>query len=179
MPAEKYEDCSFYQIKNRDLPGTAKCNGGEGMPDECKIRETCPFYQAFKAQGPWWENIPVNPERDEKILEQLKRMDAEEERMKKEMMGKPIELKKEPEGPMTAEERMEKFPMIPSRVETKNGTWEIIDGYQADETLVGYRAKKPREGGPLGEKYASIILTVEEWYKLFAELEPAIAMMML
>ena len=80
---------------------------------------------------------------------------------------------------MTAEERMEKFPMIPSRVETKNGTWEIIDGYQGDETLVGYRAKKPRECGPLGEKYASIILTVEEWYKLFAELEPAIAMMML
>ena len=81
--------------------------------------------------------------------------------------------------PMTAEERSEKWPMIPTRVETKNGTWEIIEGYKGMETLVGYRAAKPHQWGPLDYSAPAIVLTVSEWYALHDEMDPAMNMMKL
>ena len=154
------------------------------------------------------EDMPVNTERDMKMLEQLEREEKEKERLRNEMMGKPInltgrfkpidalrqleekaqamtteELKMAAEinedKPLTAEERSAKYRLIPSRVETKTGTWEIIDGYKADNTLVGFRAKEVHKVGPLDCTAPSIILTVEEWMSVFGELEGVLAMMKL
>ena len=81
--------------------------------------------------------------------------------------------------PMTAEERSEKFPIIPTRMETKNGTWEIIGGYKKMDTLVGFRAKKQHEIGPFDQTAPSIVLTVKEWHTLCDELETIMASMIL
>ena len=81
--------------------------------------------------------------------------------------------------PMTTEERSEKWPMIPTRVETKNGTWEIIEGYKGMETLVGFRSKSVHEFGPLSDRGYVLVLTVSEWDALHDEMDQAMNMMKL
>ena len=81
--------------------------------------------------------------------------------------------------PMTAEERSEKWPIIPTRVETKNGTWEIIDGYNGMETLVGFRAANLHRYGPLDCSAPALVLTVSEWDALHDEMDRAMNMMKL
>lgn len=154
------------------------------------------------------EDMPVNTERDMKMLEQLEREEKEEERLRNEMMGKPInltgrfkpidalrqleekaqamtteELKMAAEinedKPLTAEERSEKWPIIPTRVETKNGTWEIVEGYKGFDTLVGFRSKSVHEFGPMGDRAYALVLTVSEWDALHDEMDQAMNMMKL
>ena len=156
------------------------------------------------------EKMQLDMERDKMVLEQLERKDKEEERMRQEMIGKPINLsgrfkpidalrqleEKEQamtteeleaaaaavingEGPLTAEERSAKYKFIPTRVETKTGTWEIADGYKADDTLVGFRAKELHRYGPLDCTAPAIALTVEEWMEVFGQLEGVLSMMKL
>ena len=150
------------------------------------------------------EEMPVNLERDRMVLEQLERKDKEGERIRQEMFGKPIHIKP-PERfikkdeyektiddletevaaminedvPMTADERSEKWPIIPTRVETKNGTWEIIEGYKGMETLVGFRSKSVHEFGPLSDRGYVLVLTVSEWDALHDEMDRAMNMMKL
>ena len=81
--------------------------------------------------------------------------------------------------PMTAEEREEKWPMIPTRVETNNGTWEIVEGYKGMETLVGFRSKSVHEFGPLSDRGFVLVLTVSEWDALHDEIDRAMNMMKL
>ena len=196
-----YELCEVYKIKNRDKNNlNSKCNGGEGMPDECKLRETCPMSQRFKEEGPWHEDMPINNERDEKVLKQIiddekearrlerelmgLKAEAEGEKQRQEMTGKPIQWRGKfkplnDDEMMTAEERAEKFPIIPTRLETRIGSWEIVDEYKKMDTLVGFRSKTRHEFGPLGQAAPSIVLTVEEWYKLYNELEAIMASLIL
>ena len=86
----------------------------------------------------------------------------------------------EPEGPMTDEERKEKYPLIATRIESTNGTWEMVGPYKAGETLLGYKTRTDRsyEWLPL-ETAKKLILTVDEWYKLFEELDQVVIMMKL
>ena len=79
--------------------------------------------------------------------------------------------------PMTAEERSAKYKFIPTRVETKTGTWELIDGYKADDTLVGFRAKEVHKCGPLDCTAPAIVLTVEEWQTVCEQLDEVVRMM--
>lgn len=110
-------------------------------------------------------------------IEALKQIHDGEKAMTAEELKMATEINED--KPMTAEERSAKYRMIPSRVETKTGTWEIIDGYKADNTLVGFRAKEVHKVGPLDCTAPSIILTVEEWMSVFGELEGVLAMMKL
>ena len=129
----------------------------------------------------------LDDEKEAKRLEQelqgLK-AEAEAEKQRQEMIGKPIQWREKlklsnEDVPMTEEERAEKWPMIPTRVETKNGTWEIVDGYKGIETLVGFRSKTAHEIGPLGERAYAIVLTVSEWDALHDEMDQAMNMMKL
>ena len=136
---------------------------------------------------------------DKKILKQILDDEKEAKRLEKELLGLKAEAEAEKQRQemignqiqwrgihklindelLTATERAEKFPIIPTRLETKIGTWEIVDGYNKKDTLVGFRAKTKHEFGPLGERSPSIVLTVEEWYKLYDELEPIMASLIL
>ena len=150
------------------------------------------------------EKMPVNPERDRMVMEQLERKDKEEERMRQEMIGKPIYIKP-PERfikideyeetldkleaevaavinddvPMTAEEREAKYPLIPTRVESRTGTWEIVEGYAGGKTLIGFRAKQQHRFGPLDNTAYALVLTADEWDQIFSEMEQVMAMMKL
>lgn len=117
-------------------------------------------------------------ERDQLMYEALKRKDEEEEKLRQAMMGKTIHFPKN-NTPLTAEERLEKKKFLPTRIATRAGTWEILDGYKGDKTLVGFIAKEEHKFGPLDNSAYRIVLTVEEWLSLRDEIEPAFMIMCL
>ena len=148
-------------------------------------------------------------ERDRMVMEQLERKEKEEERLRNEMMGKPINLsgrfkpidamrqleeKAQPmttedlemaaaalinqDVPLTAEERSEKYPMIPTRIDTKAGTWEMFGEYKGDETLVGYTMRYDHGATPFKDSLR-IVMTVEEWQKVCEQLDEVLRMMKL
>jgi len=124
-------------------------------------------------RGLTWE------ERDQLVYEQLKRKDEEEEKLRQEMMGRTIHFPKD-DTPLTAEEREEKHRMIPTRIATKTGTWEIIGDYRGDETIVRFTAKNEHEdAGPHNITAYRIVLTVKEWFSLNDEMERAMTLMVL
>lgn len=124
------------------------------------------------------EKMPIHPERDQMMMENLKRMDEEEERQRQEMKGKTIHFQQD-DKPLTAEERLEKKKLLPTRIATRTGTWEIVSEYKGDETLVGFRTDKQYKFGPLDATATGIVMTVEEWRNLYDELEPAFMLMVL
>lgn len=111
-------------------------------------------------------------------IDQMVRKNAEAGRMLKEMTEKPIHFPTD-DKPMTAEEREERHRMIPTRIATKTGTWEIIGDYKGDKTQVGFLAKKEHKYGPLDNCADRIVLTVEEWCSMNDELEKALILMVL
>ncbi len=117
-------------------------------------------------------------ERDQMVYEALKRKDDEEEKLRQELKGKTIHFQTD-DTPLIAEERLENKKFLPTRIETKTGTWEILDGYKEDKTLVGNIAKKEHKFGPLDNSAYRIVLTVEEWLSLHDEIEPAFMLMCL
>lgn len=80
---------------------------------------------------------------------------------------------------LTAEERQEKHKFLPTRIETKTGTWEIVGGYDGNNTLVGFRAKEKNKYGPFNDNASNMILTVEQWLNVYDELEHALMLMVL
>jgi len=155
------------------------------------------------------EKMPVNLDRDRMVLEQLERKDKEEERIRQEMIGKPINLsgrfkpidalrqleeKVHPmtteeletaaaalinqDVPMTAEERSEKYPMIPTRINTKAGAWEMFGEYKGDNTLLGYTLKYDNGATPFRDSMR-IVMTVEEWQTVCEQLDEVQRMMKL
>jgi len=191
---ETYEDCETYKIKTKLTVGMPMCDGGEGRPDECKIMKTCPFYQNCKKSEEW----------DKMVYDQIKAKEAKEEKEREEMLGKTIYVKQqkpfilkdeyekaidkleeaaemdEPEGQMTDEERKGKYPLIATRIESTNGTWEMVGPYKAGETLLGYMTHTDHsDGWPLEAAGKKLLLTVDEWYKLFEELDQVVIMMKL
>ena len=81
--------------------------------------------------------------------------------------------------PMTAEEREAKYPLIPTRVESRTGTWEIVEGYAGGKTLIGFRAKQQHRFGPLDNTAYALVLTADEWDQIFSEMEQVMFMMKL
>lgn len=116
--------------------------------------------------------------REGMTIDQMVRRNAEVDRMLKEMTEKPIHFPTD-DKPLTAEEREEKHRMIPTRIATKTGTWEIIGDYKGDKTQVGFLAKNEHKYGPLDNCADRIVLTVEEWCSLNDELEKALILMVL
>ena len=127
------------------------------------------------------EKYPVNNDRDMMVLQQIKDDEKEVKRLEQEWKELKAEAAAEinEDKPMTAEERSAKWPIIPTRVETKNGTWEIVEGYKGFDTLVGFRSKSVHEFGPLGDRTYALVLTVSEWDALHDEMDQAMNMMKL
>ena len=80
--------------------------------------------------------------------------------------------------PMTAEERSEKYPMIPTRIDTKNGAWEMFGTYKGDNTLLGYTMRYENGATPFNDSNR-IIMTVEEWQTVCEQLDEVLRMMKL
>ena len=112
-------------------------------------------------------------------IEQVKQINEGEKAMTTEELEVAAAALINEDIPMTAEERAEKWPIIPTRVETKNGTWEIVDGYKGFDTLVGFRSKSVHEFGPLSDRGYVLVLTVSEWDALHDEMDQAMNMMKL
>lgn len=81
--------------------------------------------------------------------------------------------------PLTAEERLSKYGMIPTRIETEDGLWETFGDYKGNETLVGFRIKKDHPFGPLGDHCSAIVMTVEDWHSVCDQMDMAMSMMKL
>lgn len=80
--------------------------------------------------------------------------------------------------PMTAEERSEKYPMIPTRIDTKAGAWEVFGKYKGDNTLLGYTMKYDNGATPFRDSLR-IVMTVEEWQTVCEQLDEVQRMMKL
>ena len=117
-------------------------------------------------------------ERNQMLYEQLKRKDEAEEKLRQELIGKIIHFQTD-DTLLTAEERQEKHKFLPTRIETKTGTWEIVGGYDGNNTLVGFRAKETHKYGSFNDNASSMILTVEQWLNVYDELEHALMLMVL
>ena len=176
-----YGECEVYKLKTRN--GVMACEGGIGTNDVCKDRRDCPCHLLYMSQH--MMEIPDDKKEAAKALKrfvpivQVAPIRESEKAMTAEELEVAAAAEKNEDVPMTAEERAEKWPMIPTRGETKNGTWEIVDGYKGFDTLVGFRSKTAHEIGPLGERAYAIVLTVSEWDALHDEMDQAMNMMKL
>ena len=206
-----YPDMWRYRVKSKWFC-TWKClradeKGDKEMPRMKK--DGTPAKKPGPQKKNLLEDMPMNLERDRMVMDQLERKEKEEERLRNEMMGKPINLSGRfkpidalrqleekaqamttedlelaaaalinQDVPLTAEERSEKYPMIPTRIDTKAGVWEMFGEYKGDETLVGYTMRYDHGATPFKDSLR-IVMTVEEWQKVCEQLDEVLRMMKL
>lgn len=154
-----YGECETYKLKtSRGIENIAECGAGIGTNDVCEYRLSCPCHLLY--MGRHEMKLPGDKEQATEELEAA------------------VAALINDDVPMTAEERSEKYPMIPTRIDTKAGAWEMFEEYKGGNTLLGYTMKYDNGATPFRDSLR-IVMTVEAWQTVCKQLDVVQCMMKL